>query len=117
MAKKIDLGNLIDEIDSSLPKKEKRIKYYKRSLESHNISGGILFSEENKEMNLFQKAYQFLFPINFHSNYDNPLVKVGTGTDMDNAPFNYIKLLDKQNKDLKKVCKEVSKKYGISFLK
>jgi hypothetical protein len=114
--KENNLEKAIDEIENKLPKNKKIIKYYEREPHLNEIVGGYFFQEKEKNINFSKKIHKFFFPIHFHKKYDKPLLKLGEiGVFAEYIPFYGIEILDKENSQIKKICKEISKKYNLQL--
>ena len=106
-----NIENIVEEIHTSLPENNKRFTYpWKDCAAETKATRAYLFEEKEKgKLNFWQKTYKHFFPRSFHEDYDKKLVKLAEEA----GKRQYLKIIDKEDPELEKVCKNIADKYSL----
>src|SRR6056297_2708373 len=108
---KRNIEKIANEIDSALSENNKRFPFpWKECHAECEPSKAYIFEEKEKgKLGSWKKAYKHLFPRNFHEDYDKKLIKLTEEA----GRRQYLKIIDKKDPELERVCKDIARKYGI----
>jgi len=110
---KREIADIVEEIHATLPENNKRFTYlWKECAAETRATRAYLFEEKEKgKLGFWQKTYKHFFPRSFHEDYDKGLVKLTEEA----GRRQYLKIIDKNDTELKKVCNNIADKYNISI--